>query len=113
MQRRNAERAEQFGLADAGQFQKLRRIDRAPGDDHLARRPRLALRTGNRISYADAALAFQDQRLRHRSLLDDEVLPSPHRIEVTDRGALALATGNGDLRHADAFLGLAILVRIE
>ncbi len=93
MHRRDAERAEQFGLTDAGQFQKFRRVDRAAGDDHLARRPRLATHAADRVSHADAALAFQDQRLRHRALLDDEILPSAHRIEVADRGALALATG--------------------
>ena len=107
------QRAQQFGLADAGQLEQLRRVDRAAGDDHLARGPRLPLRPADGIAHADAALAFEDQRLGHRALLDHKVRPRARRVEIAIGRALAAALGDRHLRHADAFLGLAVLVGIE
>src|SRR3954468_3014898 len=113
MYRRNPARAQQFALADAGELQQFRRVDRTPADDHLARRLRLPGNAVDGVAHADATLAFEDQRFRHRALLDDQVRPSTHGIEIADRRTLALAARDRDLRDADTFLSLPIQVWIE
>ena len=48
-----------------------------------------------------------------RALIDHEVRSRARRVEIAVGRALAAALGDRHLRHADAFLGLAVLVGIE
>src|SRR4029077_1845804 len=113
VQRCDAYAAQAVGLADAGELEQLGRIDRAARHEHFAHRPRLPLRPADGIAHADAAPAFQDQRLGQRALLDRQVRPRADRVEIAVGGALPTALADRLLRHADAFLALAVLVGIE
>ena len=110
--RRDAQRPQPVALADAGEFEQLRRIDRAAGDDDLACGSRFALLAVHGIAHADATLAFQDERLGDGALVDLQVGAAARRIEIAEGGALAAAPGDRHLGHADAFLRGAVLVGI-
>ena len=100
-----------FRLANAGQFQQLRRIDR-PGTDHdLAGRAGLPAFPLHGIPHAGAALALQHQPFGQGIGADGEVSPMLYRIQVTMRGAHPAAPGNGRLAHGDAFLRRTVIIR--
>ena len=113
VQRLDAKGAQAVGLADAGELEQLGRVDRAARDDDFARSPRFPLHPADGVADADATPSFQDQRLGQRPLLDRQVRPRAGRVEIAVGRALAAALGDRHLRHADAFLGLAVLVGIE
>ena len=99
-------------LPDAGEFEQLRRRDRAGRHDHLARGARLEGLALHHVTHADAARAFEQQALRMRAGLDTEVAPRARRIEIDLRGAHAEAAADRGLRHRNAFLVLAVVVGI-
>ncbi len=106
----DAEALEQLGLADPGQFQKLRRIDRARADDDLPARAGLALLAVDGVAHADTALPFDQQALGQRVGLDGQVRPPTRGVEIAIRGAHPAALADGRLRHADAVLLRAVIV---
>src|SRR5437660_824870 len=83
---RDAERLEAFRLSDAGKLEQLRRGDRAGRDDDLTRGARLQGLALHGVAYADAARAFEQQRLCMRAGLDAEIAPRARRIEIDLRG---------------------------
>ena len=97
-------------LADAGELQQLRRVDRAGADDHLAGGARLALLAIHGVAHADAALAVEQQAFGQRVGLDGQVRPPARGIEVADGGAHPAAPADGRLGHADAVLLRAVVV---
>ncbi len=109
---RDAEVAQPLGLADAGQFQQLRRIDR-PGADHdLAPGAGLPPLAGNRVTQAGAAPSVEQQRLGERAGLDAQVWPATDRVEVAMRRAHPPPRGDGRLAHGDAVLHRAVVVGV-
>ncbi len=101
---------EQFRLADAGQFQKLRRIDRAGADDDLPVRAGFVLLAVHIVSHADAALALDQQAFGQRIGLDRQVWPPARGVEIAEGGAHPAAIADGRLGHADAVLLRAVIV---
>ena len=99
-----------FRIADARQFQKLRRIDRAGADDDLPGRAGLALLPVHCVAHADAALAFEQQAFGQRIGLDRQVGPRARGVEIADGGAHPAAAADRHLRHADAVLLRAVIV---
>src|SRR3981189_587201 len=73
---------EQLRPADAGQFQKLRRIDRTGADDDLPVGAGFVLLAVDLVAHADAALAFDQQAFGQRIGLDRSglaaVAPDPN-----------------------------------
>ena len=70
----DAEIAQPLGLADARQFEQLRRVDRAAADDDFARRARPRAGRADRVADAGAALAVEQRALGQRAGLDMQVL---------------------------------------
>ena len=108
----DADRPEVFGIADTGNLEKVRRVERPSGKDdflacmHLLGHPSLD------VLDADGPAAF-DQDARGQSVRNDREVPS-----VADRGdeaagdARSDAVGHGAVARADAFLvtGVQIVV---
>ncbi|MDB5402385.1 MAG: hypothetical protein JWQ55_4403 [Rhodopila sp.] len=69
----DAQALKQIRLADTGQFQKLRRIDRTAADDDLPVRSGLVLLSVARVPDTNAALAFEQQAFGQRVGLDRQV----------------------------------------
>src|SRR5262249_34124487 len=108
----DAERLQALGLADARQLEQLGRVDRAAAHHDVAPGSRLALRAVHRIAHADAALAVEQQAVRHGAGLDVQVGPLADGIEIGARRAYALAAENARLAHGDAVLSRAVVVGI-
>ena len=69
----DAELLQQIGLADAGQFQKLRGVDAAGADDCFFRRTGFFLLTIDGVADADAAFVLYQKALGVGIGLDGEV----------------------------------------
>ena len=92
-------------VADAGQHQELRRLERAGAQDHLAPRADLLRLVALPVFDADGALAVEQDARRVRLGLDAEVRPLAHEgMDVAARRAPALAVLLGHLIDAEAFL---------
>jgi hypothetical protein len=57
---RYAGRSQYFGIADAGQFEKMRRLHRAGAKDHLAAATRLPRLSALHIGNPDGALTVEE-----------------------------------------------------
>ncbi len=101
---------QQLRLADPGQFQELRRIDRTGADDDLTVRAGLALLPVGGVSHADAALALDQQAFGVRVRLDRQVGPTARGVEIADGGAHSAAAADRHLGHADPVLLRAVIV---
>ncbi len=109
----DAMRFQDLRFADAGELQELRRGHGAGAQDHLAARTRLHLAPPSLVDDACAALALEQQPARRR-LGDDGEVGAPHsRPQVAMRHAHAPAATDAGLRLDDAFLVLAVVVRVE
>src|ERR1700720_4767793 len=106
----DADAFEQFRLADAGQFQKLRRIDRTGADDDLPVGAGFVLLAVDLVAHADAALAFDQQAFGQRIGLDSQVWPPSRRIQIANGGAHPTTTADRRLGHADTVLRGAVIV---
>ncbi len=106
----DADRLQPLWLADAGELQQLRRVNRAGADDHFAGGARFALLAMHVVAHADAALAVEQQAFGQRVGDDGQVRPGASGIEVTDRGAHTATPADGRLGHADAVLLGAVVV---
>ncbi len=112
---RDALRLEEFGLANAGELQQLRRIERAAREDHLAARadfhnrpvaPALA------IADADGTLTLKNQARRVHPGAHFEVRPLHHGMQKGAGGAHAAALEDRALGVVDAELTFAVVVRV-
>src|SRR5580692_4286254 len=106
----DADAFEPFWLADAGQFQKLRRIDRTGADDDLPVGAGFVLLAVCIVAHADAALALDQQAFGQRVGLDRQVWPPSRRIQIADGGAHPATTADRRLGHADTVLRRAVIV---
>ena len=102
-----------LGLADAGELQELRRRHGARAQDDLASGARFDLAAPALVDDADAALALEQDAARRRLGDDVQIAPPPGRPQIAMRHAHAPASGDAGLRLDDAFLVLAVVVRIE
>src|SRR6516162_5098010 len=108
----DAKVAQSFGLADAGQLQQLRRVERAGADHDRAPRPSLAHLAGDGIADAGTTLTVEHQPLGQSLRLDMQVPAVANRIEIAARRAHAAAAGNRRLTHRDTFLAGAVVIRV-
>ena len=107
---RDPDRAQVPGRADAGNLQKLRRVDGAARNDHLARRRHLAVPAVLAIGDAGAAFSVKHQPGRDR-LGDDPQIGAPPRLGQKGlRRRAAKPAAARHLRIADAFLVGAVVV---
>ena len=81
----DAEIAQAFGLADAGQFEQLRRVECAGADHDLARRPGLVHLAGNGVAHPGAALVVEHQPQGQSLGRDMQVAAVADRVEITAR----------------------------
>ncbi len=108
----DAETAQALGLADAGQFQQLRRVDRASADHDFARHRGFAQIAAHGIADSGTALAVEDEGLGQRAGFDMQVRAAADRVQVAAGRAHPAAGGDGRLAHRDAFLAGAVVVRV-
>src|SRR5262249_37220460 len=108
----NAEPLEALRLADPRKLQQLWRGDGPGRDDHFTGRPCLALHPTHSIAHAHTAVAIEDEALGHRACLDGQVWPQARWVEIASRRAHAPAATDRALRHGDAFLIRAVVIRI-
>src|ERR1700680_599059 len=106
----DADAFEQFRLADAGQFQKLRRIDRTGADDDFPVGASFVPLSVYIVAHPDAALAFDQQAFGQRIGLDGQVWPPSRPIQIADGGAHPTTTADRRLGHADTVLHRAVVV---
>ncbi len=97
---------------DARQQQKLRRVDRAAAQDHLA--PRADAERQLVLDEIDPgrALALEADPLRQRTGDHPQIGPVHHRMQIAFRGRAAPAPRRGGLVVADAVLRRAVEVGV-
>ena len=103
-------------VADAGQHQQLRRLERAGGQDHLAPRADRLLLLALHVFDADGALALEQNLRRLRRRLDLEIAAvADMRMHIGARRAPALAVVLRHLVGAESFVifGVEILADAE
>ena len=103
-------RLELHRIADARQHEKLRRIDRAAREDHLAFGAQLDHRAVLPIADADGALPLEQDLCDDRVRLDPEIRPRHRWTQVGHRRATTAAVANRRLTAAEAFLLAAVVV---
>jgi len=99
----HAEGFELGRVADAGELQQLRRVDRAAAEDHLARAKCLPLDL-----HPDRARAFEDDALDERARAYLEVRPVHDGMEVRARRAEAAALADVAVELRKALLPVAV-----
>ena len=97
-------------IADAGQHQKLRRIDSAPAQNDLALRNCGAALSIRHVFDTGSALPLDQHADRKRTRRDGQVASSQHRMEVGACRSVAQACSNGPLRPAEPMLLRAIVI---
>ena len=104
----DAELAEQRLVADAGELEQLRGVDRATAEDDLAGVARCGAAAAAPVVDADRALALEAHPGRHRQRLDVEVLAVPDRVQVgAGRGEPAAAVQVA-VEPGEALLAVAV-----
>ena len=97
-------------VADAGEHQQLRRVDRAAAEHDLALRPHLAALPACTYS-TPTARPFSISEPRHmRPRAHREVSPPQRRTQIDGRRAAAAAVADRPLRPAEAVLLGAVVV---
>src|SRR5207244_8426211 len=109
----DAVRFQNFGLADTGELQELRRRHGARAKYDLAAGTRLDLAAQMLVDDADTALALEQDAARRRLGDDVQVSPPLGRLEIAMRHAHAPAAADAGLGLDDAFLVLAVVVAVE
>ena len=104
----DAERRELRGVADAGELQQLRRVDRAAAEDHLARADRLAADLD-----ADGARALEHDAVDERAAAHLEVRALHHRMQVRARRAQPAAAVDRAVELREALLPRAVDVVVS
>src|SRR5262245_1586416 len=108
----DAQPLEAVTLADAGEFQQLRRGDGPGRYDHLVGGTGLALEPPDPVAHPDTPMSLEQKLLGQRIGLDAEVGTDARRFEVTARRAHAPAPADGCLRHGDPFLIRAVVIAV-
>ncbi len=108
--RRDAELLQRVGVADAGQHQDLRRIDRAAGDDDFAARAHPDEPAVVQVLDADGARALEQDAGDQAPRLDAQIRARPGRSQVGHRGAPAAAPVGRHVHRTEAFLPVAVHV---
>src|SRR5437870_4795616 len=106
----DAIRFEDFGGADAGELQELRRVDGAARKDDLAPGARFVHLAVLTILNADGTLAVEQDASGERIGFDPEIGTPPRRPQISARRRHAQAAFGGDLIETDAFDAGAIEV---
>ena len=96
------------GRADAGEHQKLRRVDRAAAQDDFAPRLDGADRIALPVFQAADAPALKQQAGRHCIGRDGEIGAPRRRLQIGVRGAPAPAPVNRHVHRPEAFLPVAV-----
>ena len=110
---RHAERAQLAGRTDAGEEQKLRRVDRAAGEHHFLSGSNSVPPAAACIFDADRAAVLDEVARRLRLGEDGEVFPRRHRMQIGRRRAPAPAVFLRHLEEPAAELRGAVEIRIE
>ena len=106
--RRCRGRASSCLVADAGELEQLRGVDRAAAEDHLAGVDGTAQPAAAQVVDADRALALEPHPGDHRQRLDVEVLAAPDRVQVgAGRGEPAAAVQVA-VEAGEALLAVAV-----
>ena len=100
--------AQKLRGADAGELQNLRRVDRAGGEDHLARRMRDAHFAPDPIFDAFRTMTIEKNPRRQRAGFDLQIGMLPCLLQKAGRGRRAPAIAGGELEIAGAFLVRAV-----
>ena len=108
--RRDLEPFELVGVADAGQHQQLRRVDRAAGEDHLALGADARGAPALDMIDADCAGALAAHSLRQRAGAHGQVRPAPGRIQVRARRAPAASAPDRHVHRREPLLLVAVHV---
>jgi hypothetical protein len=107
---RNAVGAELLGIADPGQHQQLRRVDRAAGENDLAIRARDPGLAAPDVFDADGAMSLEHHPGSERSHLDREVGPLQRGTKIRGRRAASPAVADGHLDRREALLLRTVVV---
>ena len=108
----DAERLQVRRVAHARELQQLRRVDRAGGEDHLARGAHHAPRAAPVVGHARGALALEDDARHVRALAQCEVRALERGAQVGVGRAPAPAVADQGLVVARAFLRARVVVRV-
>ena len=101
---------ELVGVADAGQHEQLRRVDRAAGEDHLALGPDAHGAPACEMIDADRAHTFAAHSLHQRTGAHGQVRPAPGRVQVRARRAPAAPAPDRHVHRREALLLVAVHV---
>ena len=105
---------EHLGLADAGQLEQLRRCHGARAQDDLAPGTRLDLAPPAARRRCRRSACLRAGRVASAPSVTTSQVGSPHRrLEIAVRHAHAPAAADAGLGLDDAFLVLAVVVRVE
>ena len=107
---RDSLRAELVGVADPGQHQQLRRVDRAAREDHLTLRPHDGLLAMADVLDADDTRAVEQQPGHQRLDLHGQVGARQRRAQIGDRAAAAPAMLDRHLHAREAVLLRAVVI---
>jgi len=104
--------ADYLGIADAGQFEKMRRLHRAGAKDHLTAAMRLARLFPLHIGNPDSASTVEEDACGERLGFDAQIGAPPRRIQKGARCRPAAAIFLGCLEVAKTLLIAVVVVRI-
>jgi hypothetical protein len=108
--RRNLEAFKLVGVADAGQHQQLRRVDRAAGEDHLALGADAHGTRAFDMVDADRPHTFAAHPPGQRAGAHGQVRPPPRRVQVRARRAPAAPAADRHVHRREALLLVAVHV---
>ena len=109
---RYAGRLQYLGIADAGQFEKMRRLHRAGAKDHLTAAMRLAGLSVMQVGNPDCAFTVEEDACGERLGFDAQIGAPPRRIQKGARCRPAAAIFLGCLEIAETLLVAVVVVRI-
>ena len=95
-------------VADAGELEQLRGVDRAAAEDHLAGLDRVVAPAAALVVDADRPLALEPDLCRQRQRLDGEVLAVAHRVQVGAGGGEPAAAVDVAVEPRESLLAVAV-----
>ena len=107
------ETAERPRVADAGELEHLRRVDRTAAQDDLGAARPLDLAAPVAVLDADRARALEEQSRDVRPTLDRQVRPPHHRVQVGARGAQPTAAADVAVEGRETLLAVAVDVDVS